>query len=118
VEDPHTPPGREAQCTYSFAILAHMYRLTSTNYPWRAKHIGMYIPTGGLGMPRISAFPLFAGFWCSSRQYGALQRLAHTTGRTKSEVLRDYLEQQAQHLDLAEDNAGDDGGHEPGPVTA
>jgi hypothetical protein len=59
----------------------------------------------------------FFGVKLTERQQCALEQLA--VGQTKSDVVRGYLEEQAQRLGLAAAEARDDDGHEPpGPVAA
>jgi hypothetical protein len=62
-------------------------------------------------MPKVSAFPLFTGCWLSPRQYALLERLAATTRRTKSEVLRSCLEAHARTL-LREEDGTEKNAHE------
>jgi hypothetical protein len=51
-------------------------------------------------MPKLTVFPLFTGFNLSPRQFDALETLAQTTKQTKAAVLRRYLEQEADQLEL------------------
>jgi hypothetical protein len=49
-------------------------------------------------MPKPTEFPLFAGFFCSPRQFAMLERIAARLGQSKSEALRGCVEAQARRL--------------------